>query len=108
VAVAPAVAPAAPVAGAGTNVDDAELTIVCEPTCDLVAVDNHTVTDYPQALRLRPGVHGVGASRAHYSGQWKQVTVKPGEKATLTFTLSPSSGTTPKKPCGRFLKRCKD
>jgi serine/threonine protein kinase len=89
--------------------DDGELTIVCEPACDLIAVDSRVVTSAPRSIRLRPGVHGVGASRAHFGGQWKQVTLQPGEKATLTFKLTPSGeGSAPKKPCGQFLKRCRE
>jgi serine/threonine protein kinase len=97
----------APAAPEVIRPDDAELTIVCEPACDLVAIDSRAVTDYPRPVHLRPGVHGVGASRAHYGGQWKQVTVRAHEKATVTFALTPSSSGA-KKPCGQFLKRCRD
>jgi serine/threonine protein kinase len=89
--------------------DDGELTVICEPACDVVALDSRPMEGYPRPVPVRPGSHGVGASRARYGGQWKQVTVRPGEKATLTFKLSPLGGDVlPKKPCGQFLKRCKD
>jgi len=92
--------------------EDAEVTVLCEPACELVAIDSHLVSPAKQPYHHRPGAHGIGVGRAHYGGQWKQVTVLAGEPLSVAFTLTPVASPAPAAsdgkaaPCGRFLKRC--
>lgn len=78
--------PTAPDAAAlGAN--ESELDVQCTPACEKVMVDGKIMARYPAPLRLTPGRHGVGVSRAGYGGQYKLVFLKPAERQTVTFAL---------------------
>lgn len=77
---------------------ESELLVLCEPACNVVMVDRKSMTSYPDVMRLPPGKHGVGVSSSGYYGDWKLVTTKPGERATVTFVLSKKPKTKPKPP----------
>jgi hypothetical protein len=66
------------------------------------------MTSYPQAASLSPGTYGVGVARAGYGGQYMMLKLKRGQQETVRFTLNQvhPGGAAPKKPCGKFLKRC--
>ena len=77
-------APPAPALGP----NESELLVLCEPACNIVMVDRKTAVGYPDALKLAPGQHGVGVSSPGCYGDWRLVTTKGGERATVTFVLS--------------------
>jgi hypothetical protein len=108
--VAPA-APVAPVTPVAPNEDappesttptialrphEGELLVECEPKCGLVLVDGKQLLAYPKPAAVRAGVHGIGAGKPGYGGQWKQVKIEPGTRSVLRFTLTPSAT----KPAG--------
>ena len=77
-------APPAPALGP----NESELLVLCEPACNIVMVDRKSAVGYPDAMKLAPGQHGVGVSAPGCYGDWKLVTTKAGERATVTFILS--------------------
>jgi hypothetical protein len=104
---APATAAAAPseVPSVALRPGEGELLVICEPvTCELVMLDGKAMSQYPNPVAVRAGVHGVGISRQGHGGQWQQVTVAKGERAELHFKVVPVAAA--KKPCGKFLQRC--
>lgn len=102
----PTPAPAPEDAGAAAT--STSLLVQCEPACETVLVDGKALADPLAATPIKPGSHGVGVSRAHYGGQWKSVSVAAGEAKVVAFKLTPKTKApaAPKKPCGKFLKRC--
>ena len=123
-------APAAPATGTpeAPAADSAQLTIVCDPACDSLTVDQQPAANGAGPAPVGAGPHTIVASRAHYVDQSKTVTAKAGEKLTVSFKLvradappvaaaptatgagtpAPGPAPTAKKPCGKFLKRCTD
>jgi serine/threonine-protein kinase len=93
IAVPPAIVPTAPPAVATIEPpsveDQAELNVVCVPSCEAVAIDGTMYSEYPAPARLSSGTHAVGVSRPHFYGDWRRVTLRPGEKRTVTFHLIP-------------------
>jgi hypothetical protein len=63
--------------------------VVCVPTCEAVAIDGTMYSEYPAPARLAPGMHTIGVSRPSFYGDWRRITLKPGEKRTMTFRLFP-------------------
>lgn len=79
---------------------EAEIKVDCQPVqCDVVLIDAKKCS-YPDATRLKPGSHGVGISAKGYWGDWKLITVGPGERTTVTFDLK----VRPKWPCPKGQK----
>jgi serine/threonine-protein kinase len=66
-----------------------ELIVVCVPTCEAVAIDGTMYSEYPAPARLSPGTHAIGVSRRYFNGDWRRITLRPGEKRTMTFHLFP-------------------
>jgi hypothetical protein len=69
---------------------DGELEVVCTPACERIYVDTKAMPASPQPMRLSPGKHSVVVTKTGSASQTKQVTLRGGEKSTLTFTLTPS------------------
>lgn len=81
---------------------EAELIVDCRPVqCDIVLVDAKKCT-YPDPIRTTPGKHGVGVSAKGYWGDWKLVTLRPGERQTVTFDLRARKE--PRTPCPKGQK----
>jgi serine/threonine protein kinase len=67
--------------------DESELEVVCTPDCDRVAISGKPMTTYPRPVRLAPGPYFIGVSWPGSGGQYRNVTLRGGEKETVTFTL---------------------
>jgi hypothetical protein len=100
---APVIDPSA--ASSASPAASSQLLVVCVPECDRVLLNGQPMTAYPEPVALAPGTYGVGVGRSGYGGQFRQLVLKPGQKETVSFTLSHPHAP-PKKPCGKFLKRC--
>ncbi len=86
---------------------ESEIVVECTPQpCTMVLIDGKRAMQHPHPIRIRPGRHGVGASRPGFGGQWKLVNVVGGERETLQFALIAGAAPPPQKKCGKFLKRC--
>lgn len=102
---------------AGTREAEGVLTVSCDPKCDSVEVDGKTVDGYPDPIVVVAGSHEVKAIKSGYVTQSKKVDLKADEPKTVKFALLPAPkggggqapaqpAPTPKKNCGKFLKRC--
>jgi hypothetical protein len=60
-------------------------------------VDGKVSSEYPSLIHLPVGRHGIGVGKTGYGGQFKYVTLKGGDRETVTFSLGPSTPSTPKK-----------
>lgn len=76
-------------AAPATRPQATEILVTCAPACDRVLVDGKRGKAYPDAIRVKPGVHGIGVAKARYAGQWRRVVVKRGERMTVAFDLVP-------------------
>jgi hypothetical protein len=85
----------------------AQLTVRCQPACEMIFVDNKKV-ESSVPVTIPAGTHLVAAGRTGFPARTERVTLAPGEKHVTTMTLvaqrpAPLKST---KPCGKFLKRC--
>jgi serine/threonine protein kinase len=81
------VAPPATTPAPASASDVAELLVVCVPECDRVLLNGKRMKSYPQASAVAAGTYGIGVARPGYGGQFKQLSLRPGQKETVTFTL---------------------
>jgi hypothetical protein len=79
--------------------EDAELTVVCEPACDIVLVGGKKVDDASTPQRLAPGKYIVTGLKRKFHTLTRVVVLEPGKRQDLALTLQP-------KKCGRFIKNC--
>ena len=80
------------------------LTVVCEPECDALFIDNQQQASPTAAAKIHPGTHAIAAAKAGYLGQAKKVTLTAGQNETVVFKL-PKRATAPAKttkPCGNL------
>lgn len=117
---APPADTAAPAASADADAgppaaDEQEVSLVCDPECDEIKVDDKPLDLTKSPMTLPPGKHTIVASKAEFKPVTEKVTVVKGTKLEKKWKLLPAKvaapagpavpGTT--KPCGKFLKRCK-
>jgi serine/threonine protein kinase len=89
-------------AGGGETV---EVTFVCVPDCDEVVLDGERQKDPSQPVQLLPGKHTVQVAKAGYVPRKDTFEVELGKPIEKKYPLVRVT-TTPKRPCGKFLKRC--
>jgi hypothetical protein len=87
--------------------EPAQLTVRCQPACEMIFVDNKKV-ESSVPVSVPPGTHLVAAGRSGFPARTERVTLAPGEKHVTTMLLVAQKPAPPKtgKPCGKFLKRC--
>jgi hypothetical protein len=108
----PATSASAPAPDAGApdaGANEVPVTITCKPeACEKITVNNKPVES--GELRLKPGLHRIGVTRAGYFSRAETIKVEAGKPIEKEFQLTaiPRGPTGPtKKDCGKFLKRCK-
>ena len=106
-------AAAAAVADAGAR-EQAMISIVCNPECDSIKIDDKlldndsdaSVFPSPEPVNLSPGAHTITVGKAAYLPQSRRLTVKAGETDKVAFFLTKPQAAVPAKQCGKFLERC--
>jgi serine/threonine protein kinase len=105
-----AAAVAATEGDAGTAAEDnpAEIVITCTPECETLEIDGAKLDDLVDPVQLPAGQHTITAGKTSYISQTKKVTLKAGDKQTVTFLLFKPGpvAPAPPKPCPRFVQHC--
>src|SRR5262249_1093635 len=66
--------------------EPAQLTVRCQPACEMIFVDNKKV-EASVPVSVTPGTHLVAAGRTGYPARTERVTLAPGEKHVTTMSL---------------------
>jgi hypothetical protein len=95
--------PSSPPAVGPSAENDARLTVLCTPECEVIRVDDEVIA--ATSTMLPAGNHTVTVRRGMHPLQTKEVTLAHGAEEKVSFIFY-APRPPPQKACGKFLQRC--